>query len=206
MTAAVPGLLIVIIAIMLDRTTTAASERRERTQGRIASVSGPGVMLTSVVLERLPRWASEETRTRRLPSPLLRRILLGVTLVVVLVCVCLSQTYLDLAQFPDSLERRHPTSSTRSTRSPTGCVDHIETSPTDFKNGVTYRLLNPLQDLLAKSPWWLMAPVLLAFAYVLGGWRPSLTTAVCEAIILRHRSLERRHDHPDHDPGGHRRW
>jgi glycine betaine/proline transport system permease protein len=66
--AAVPGLLIVVIAIVLDRTTTAASERRERTQGRLASVSGPGLMLTSVVLERLPRWASEETRTRRLPS------------------------------------------------------------------------------------------------------------------------------------------
>jgi glycine betaine/proline transport system permease protein len=56
--AAVPGLLIVVIAIVLDRTTTAASERRERTQGRLGSVSGPGVMLTSVVLERLPRWAS----------------------------------------------------------------------------------------------------------------------------------------------------
>src|SRR5262249_31676959 len=93
--AAVPGLLIVVIAIVLDRTTTAASERRERTQGRLASVSGPGVMLTSVVLERLPRWASEETRTRRLPSPMLRGLILGVTFIGVLVCIWLSQTYLD---------------------------------------------------------------------------------------------------------------
>ena len=54
-----------MIAIMLDRTTTAASERRERVQGRVASVSGMSVMLTNVVLERLPRWASEDARVSR---------------------------------------------------------------------------------------------------------------------------------------------
>ena len=44
--ASVAGLLIVLMAIMLDRTTTAASERSE-SMGRasVASVSGPGVML-----------------------------------------------------------------------------------------------------------------------------------------------------------------
>ena len=52
---------------MLDRTTTAASER---SAGRtdVASVSGPGVMLTGVVLERLPRWATEDAgKGQRLP-------------------------------------------------------------------------------------------------------------------------------------------
>lgn len=181
--AAVPGLIIVIIAIVLDRTTTLASERRERTQGRIASVSGPGVMLTSVVLERLPRWASEETRTRRLPSPLLRRILLGVTLVVALVCVWLSQTYLDLAQFPDSLNvGPHLVDAINSFTN--WVVGHTETYTEDIRNFVTYGFLNPLQALLANTPWWLMAPVLMAFSYVIGGLKPLLTTAVCSAIIL----------------------
>ena len=48
-----PGLAIVFMAIMLDRTTTAASERGT---GRttVGSASGMGVMLTTVVLERLP--------------------------------------------------------------------------------------------------------------------------------------------------------
>ncbi|HET6651323.1 MAG TPA: ABC transporter permease subunit, partial [Nocardioides sp.] len=52
--AGVAGLAIVIVAIMLDRTTTAASER---TTGRtdVASVSGMGVTIGGVVLERLPR-------------------------------------------------------------------------------------------------------------------------------------------------------
>src|SRR6478672_2011492 len=59
--ASVAGILIVLTAIMLDRTTTAASERSE-SMGRanVASVSGPGVMLTGVVLEKLPRWATED--------------------------------------------------------------------------------------------------------------------------------------------------
>ena len=59
--ASVAGLLIVFMAIMLDRTTTAASERSE-SQGRasVASVSGPQVLLMGVVLEKLPRWATED--------------------------------------------------------------------------------------------------------------------------------------------------
>ena len=57
--ASVAGLAIVFMAIMLDRTTTAASERGT---GRttVGSASGMGVMLTTVVLERLPRWATED--------------------------------------------------------------------------------------------------------------------------------------------------
>ena len=181
--AAVPGLLIVVIAIVLDRTTTAASERRERTQGRLGSVSGPGVMLTSVVLERLPRWASEQTRTRRLPSPLFRRLLLGLTFIVVLVCIYLSRTYLNLAQFPDALNVGPHLSDAINSFS-NWVVDHIGTYTEAFKNFITYTFLNPLQSLLSDTPWWLMAPVLMAFSYVLGGVKPLVTTAVCSGLIL----------------------
>ncbi|MBO0747449.1 MAG: ABC transporter permease subunit [Acidimicrobiaceae bacterium] len=181
--AAVPGLLIVVIAIVLDRTTTAASERRERTQGRLVSVSSPGVMLTTVVLERLPRWASEETRTRRLPSRLLRRVILGVTLIGVLVCIYLSHNYLGLAQFPSSLNvGPHVVDAINSFTN--WVVDHVGTYTEDFKNLVTYGFLNPLQELLANTPWWLMAPVLMAISFVVGGVKPFVTTTVCSAIIL----------------------
>jgi glycine betaine/proline transport system permease protein len=181
--AAVPGLLIVVIAIVLDRTTTAASERRERTQGRIASVSGPGVMLTSVVLERLPRWASEETRTTRLPSTMLRRIMLGVTFILVLVCIWLSRTYLDLAQFPSSLNAGpHLVDAINSFSN--WVVNHVGTYTEAFRNFITYGFLNPLQSLMSETPWWLMAPVLMAISFVLGGLKAFATTVVCEAIIL----------------------
>ena len=51
-------------------------------------------------------------------------------------------------------------------------------------NLVSNLLLNPLQSLLADSPWWLMALVLLALAYLLGGWRPTVIALVCELVIL----------------------
>ena len=201
--AAVPGLLIVVIAIMLDRTTTAASERRERTQGRLASVSGPGVMLTTVVLERLPRWASEETRTRRLPSPMLRRLILIVTLILVGVCIWLSQTYLDLAQFPSSLNLGpHLVDAINSFSN--WVVGHVDTYTEAFRNVITYGFLNPLQSLLSETPWWLMAPVLMAISYVLGG----LAAVRDHRRLLRRsssgRPVERRDDHPDVDLGGDR--
>jgi glycine betaine/proline transport system permease protein len=181
--AAVPGLIIVIIAIVLDRTTTAASERRERTQGRVGSVSGPGVMLTSVVLERLPRWASEETRTRRLPTPALRRTILAVTFVVMVVCVYLSRTYLDLAQFPSAWNiGPHLVNAINSFSN--WIVDHTDTFTEDVKNVISYGFLNPLQELLANTPWWLMVPVFMAISFVIGGLKPMITTVVCSAIIL----------------------
>ena len=63
-------------------------------------------------------------------------------------------------------------------------VNHVDTFTIAFKNVISYGLLNPLQNLLAESPWWLMALVLLAVAFVLGGWRPAVITVVCEAVIL----------------------
>lgn len=53
-----------------------------------------------------------------------------------------------------------------------------------IKRDVTDAVLNPFQSLLADSPWWLMAGLLLVLAYLLGGWRPALVTAACEGVIL----------------------
>jgi glycine betaine/proline transport system permease protein len=183
-TATVAGMLIVAIAIMLDRTTTAASERREHVQGRIASVSGMGVMMTSVVLERLPRWASQDHRVaRRRPSTLMRRLVLGLAVVPVLVAVYFSRQYLNLARFPDSWNVGTDLAA-KVNDFVNWFVGHVDTVTTGFKNAVSYGLLNPLQNLMANSPWWLMAVVLLAAGLVLGGWRALVSVAVCLAIIL----------------------
>ena len=56
--ASVAGIAIVLMAIMLDRTTTAASERSRAAPRRVGQ--RPGVMLTGVMLEGLPRWAKED--------------------------------------------------------------------------------------------------------------------------------------------------
>ncbi|HEX5086442.1 MAG TPA: ABC transporter permease subunit [Nocardioides sp.] len=190
--ASVAGLAIVVMAIMLDRTTTAASER---TTGKtnIASASGMSVMLTGVVLERLPRWATEEAgRGQRLPRLTAsgRWMLQSLLLIPVVVCVLLSRQQLRYAEFPDVTDTpvlkwiSGPELTKQINRFTDWLVGGIDTYTIWIKDHVTEWIINPLQDLLSLSPWWVMALVLLAVAYALGGWRPAVITAVCEGVIL----------------------
>lgn len=189
--ASVAGLAIVAMAIMLDRTTTAASERGSRSN--VGSASGMGVMLTGVVLERLPRWATEEAgRGQRLPTVTRagRGLLLVVLFIPVLVCIVLSRRQLNLAEFPDVSETpvlkylSGPELTRIINEFTDWFVSGVDSVTFWIKDHITLWLINPLQDLLAQSPWWVMAIVLLAVAYVLGGWRPTVTTLICEAVIF----------------------
>ena len=192
--ASVAGLLIVFMAIMLDRTTTAASERSE-SMGRsnVASVSGPQVLLMGVVLEKLPRWATEDAgkgvRVPRLTNAG-RWMVRGLWLVPVLVLVYLSRSQLDFAKFPDRtvwpfLEPIDGTSVTKYINDfSTWFIDRVDTFTLALKNNVTELVINPFQDLLAQSPWWVMGLVILALSYVLGGWRPLVTSVICLGIIF----------------------
>lgn len=150
--AAVPGLLIVLMAIVLDRTTSAASEAGEK-------------------------------RSRNVANAVRRRIVLGAALVPVVVAVYLSRSYLDFAKFPDA--------STQGARIAVwindvtnSVISHIDKITLAFKNVISYGILNPFQTLLTDAPWWLIAAVILAIAYVLGGLRPMLVTLACETVIL----------------------
>jgi glycine betaine/proline transport system permease protein len=150
--AFVSGIAIVIMAIVLDRTTTAASER--------ATVA-----------------------TRRGENPRTRRIGLIAGGVVALVCVYLSRLYLQLAQFPAEPDLGGPLASGVS-----AFTDWLVSVVSGFTGAITTivstLLLNPLQSLLAGSPWWLMFLVLLAVAYLAGGWRPTAIALVCLLVIL----------------------
>ena len=191
--AAVAGLLIVGMAITLDRTTTAASERSTAGGPHVTSASGPGVLLTGVMIEHLPRWATEDAgkgvRQQRL-TPAGQWFLRGLLLIPVLVAVYLSRQTLDLASFGDR-ERwpflkyidGHRVAKLINDFT-NWLVDRIDTFTLALKNDATNSIINPFQDLLSHSPWWAMALVILAIAYVLGGWRPVVTTLVCEAIIF----------------------
>ena len=182
------------MAIMLDRTTTAASERSEALgRAGVASVSGPGVMLTGVVLEKLPRWAAESAgkgaRRPRLTKAG-RWAVRGLWLIPVLVAVYLSRTFLGLALFPTSsdwpiLKPIDRASLEKFINDVTNwLVNHVDTVTLAIKNDVTNALINPFQSLLAESPWWVMALVILALAYVLGGWRPVVPVLGCLAVIF----------------------
>jgi glycine betaine/proline transport system permease protein len=101
----------------------------------------------------------------------------------VLVAIYLSRTYVGLATFPEgaNVGRRLAKAVNSFTET---FVDAVDTFTNAFKNVITYGLLNPLQSLLANTPWWLMAGVILAIAATLGGRRALLVTVACEAVIL----------------------
>lgn len=146
--AFVPGMLIVVMAVMLDRTTTAASEASERA-------------------------ARGQVDLR------LRRIVLAVTAVGALVAVWASRTYISLAEFPET--SWGPTLA--------GWVDDFTEWFTDtfrgatdwFKNLISDYLLNPLQSLIAESPWYVTATAILLLAFVFGRARALLPTVICLA-------------------------
>jgi glycine betaine/proline transport system permease protein len=148
--AFVPGMLIVVMAIMLDRTTTAASQRAER-----AARGGH--------------------------SPLRRRILLGAGGIAVLVAIWISRRYLWAAEFPES--DLGAKLADQVDRFVGWFTDTFDTVTTGLKDVVTTVLLNPLQSLLAESPWYVTGLAICALAYVFGNIRGLVATVVCLAGI-----------------------
>ncbi len=149
--AFVPGILIVVMAVMLDRTTTAASERAEK----VARGQGG--------------------------DPRLRRILLAAGGIGALVAVYLSRTYKGLAEFPvyehgDRLAQR-VNDVTEWVTDTFGGVTEV------FKDAVSYGFLNPLQSLIAESPWYVAFVGICALAFVFGGLRALVTSVICLAGI-----------------------
>ena len=158
--AFVSGLAIVLMAIMLDRTTTAASER-------------------SSIASRVQRG----TRAGGIRGPRGRRLVIIAGAVVTAVAIYLSHNYLALAKFPASPDLGGPLA-----KAVTAATNWTVATFSGFtgwlKETVTALLVNPLESLLAQSPWWVMALVLLGVALALGGWRATAVTLVCVAVIL----------------------
>ena len=135
------------MAVMLDRTTTAASERAEK----VARGHGG--------------------------NPRYRRMLLLGGAVATVVAIYLSRTYRSLAEFPT-----YPVGN-RAATAVSGGVDWF----TDTFGGVTGAIkdtisngmLNPMQSLLADSPWYVAFAAISALAFVFGGLRALASTVVC---------------------------
>jgi glycine betaine/proline transport system permease protein len=151
-TASVAGGLIVLIAIMLDRSTTAASERGE-----------------------LLRRSGDLNRRRR------RAMLLAAAIITVGI-VYLSHIRLGLAQFPST--QVGPKTARAIGNAVDTLVSHIDTFTLWLTNFVSDWVINPLQSLLAESPWWVTAAAILSLGTILGGRRALISTAICLGIIL----------------------
>jgi len=180
--AAVAGLAIVLMAIMLDRTTTAASQRRDPEHHRAAG-AGRTADALAALLRRLPAWTREEVGRRVQASGAGKLGGLLLVLVPVLICVQLSRQYIGLAQFSGGANIG-PDLAKWINDATDSVVNVIEPITSGFKNAISYGFLNPLQSLLGETPWWLMALVILAATLVIAGWRAAVVTLACEGIIL----------------------
>ncbi len=149
--AFVPGLLIVVMAVMLDRTTTAASERAES----------------------VARRGGHDQRQRRL--------LLGGAGLLALVLVYVSRSQLWAADFPETALGDDLASA--SDRAATAITDTLSPYTGALKDQLTLALLDPLQSLLAESPWYVSGAAIALLAFVLGGVRALVPTLVCLAGI-----------------------
>ncbi len=163
--AFVPGMLIVLMAIMLDRTTTAASLRAEK-----AARGGH--------------------------SPKMRRIILAVGAIGVGVAIYLSRYYSWAAEFPESELGRQTGDKVDSVF--TWVTDNFDGVTEGLKDFVTSNLLNPLQTLLAESPWFVTGLAIVALAYVLGRTRAAVSAVDLPGRDLVLRPVARRDDHAEH--------
>ncbi|MBU3067289.1 ABC transporter permease subunit [Nocardia sp. NEAU-G5] len=156
------GLAIVVMAIILDRTTTATSVRVEtqrRNSARANQFRRPAIVAGGVATA---------------------------------VAIWLSYTYQLAAIFPSSLtvgswrigldagtHIKHVANSVTK-----WVQSNLATATTDIKDVVTTYALNPLQALLDSSPWWLTAIAIVTIAAVVGGRVSALVTAVCLGLII----------------------
>ncbi|MGI5404699.1 ABC transporter permease [Streptomyces sp. CA-135486] len=148
------GLAIVVMAIVLDRVTTAAGDRVEAARKR-----GAG---------RFTEW---------------RRPLLMAGGAAAAVCVWLSHTFVWAAEFPGeagvgSAIARTADSVTLWTQDTFGGLTN------GIRDLISTVLLNPFEALLTDSPWWLVGAVLVAVGAVLGGWRAGFTAGACVALLV----------------------
>ena len=148
------GLAIVIMAIVLDRTTTAASVRSENRRRR----------------------GTRPYDRYRLPA-------IAVGLVVTAVCVYLSYTYVWAAGFPTGIDLGNPIIH-GVTNASNWVQSHLSGVTGTIKDQVTLHGLNPLQSLLDNSPFWLTGAAIIALAFILGGITALIYAAVCLGLIV----------------------
>lgn len=149
----VSGICIVIMAIMLDRSTTAASVRAE-------NAARAGV-----------------TKTRQ------RRLILAVGGILTIAAIVVSNRLLWANEFPSGavdlgtpIERAVDSFGDWLTTDLSAATETIQEQ-------FTLVLLNPLQDLVANSPWFVTGLALCGLAVVIGGLRALTAAVLCLGVI-----------------------
>ncbi|MDO9378014.1 MAG: ABC transporter permease subunit [Nocardioidaceae bacterium] len=149
-----------------------------------AFTAGVLIAFIAILLDRVTTAAGERTRLVRTAQKVRqRRVGLAVALVLVGVSVYLSRLYLDLAIFPDSPDLGRPVS-TAAQAVADWANDNGSWLTQPISNGFTVALLNPFQSLVADSPWWATALLLVVAPFLIAGWRSGVIALACVGVIL----------------------
>lgn len=148
------GLAIVIMAVVLDRSTTAAAAKVQIATSHKKPVSRR--------VTRSTKW-------------------LG--LAITLVAIYLSNVYLWASQFPGAglLGIKVAAIADSATG---WIQLHLVTVTNGLTNIFSYGLINPIQSVLVDAPWYTTAAALVLTGYLLKGTRLAAVVAICIAILL----------------------
>ena len=161
----------------LGKPVLSALERRDV---GTAVVSGGLIVVMAVMLDRTTTAASERSELVARGGggdPRRRRIVLALGGVGVLIAIWASRYYPSLAGFPEN--QVGATVADAVDTFTNWFTDTFQGITEAIKNVITYALLNPMQELLAESPWWLSGLAIFALAVVFGGTRAVLPTVIC---------------------------
>ncbi len=156
----------------------------------VSFVAGACIVIMAIMLDRATVAAGEryEVTARRRINPRVRNATLAAGGIVAVVFVYLSNTKLRWSVFPDSdLGRSIARWVNDAIKAFTDTFGQVTKWISD---AVTNFLLNPLQDLMANAPWWLVAGTILAIAGILGGvgassqGRRLVSTVLCALIVV----------------------
>ena len=149
----VAGLAVVLLAVMLDRSTSAAVNRDQ---------SGYA--------------AADAAKVRR-------RIGLAIFGVLTIVAIYLSRYVLAFAVFPEQLIIKEPVAEAANAVSDwiTDNLGFLTVTGSEF---FTVWVLNPLQDVLANSPWWLTLIAITLLAFILAGRTVGILVFVLLVLVM----------------------
>ena len=149
----VAGLAVVFVAILLDRSTSAAAK---------------------VALSFIPPSAKEIQRKR------IKQIVVGL---VAILAIWASRTFLWAAIWPTKINLSE--SVARGTNNATEWITtNLFIFTVTFKDFITIAILNPLESLLAESPWFLTIVMVAIIAFLIGGARIALFSSALMLLIV----------------------
>lgn len=160
------GVALVVLAIVLDRATSAAAARSGR---------HPGPRPPHGVAALLARH---------------RRAVVAAVGALTLFLVWLSREYLWAATFPEQVRVGSLVVdlgewlNSLATNATAWLKDTFPAATGGLKDWTTTLVINPLQSLFADTPWWGTATAIVLLAAIVGGLRAAVTAAICLGLVI----------------------